>query len=322
MVIWLFGIWFMRPNLNPGWYRGLIYVFYFCAPGCRLSPSQSVCQSVCILRLARCPSAVVLQTRNLPRHFTFLLQGSDRIMPRWFPGGSWQGKIKQQSTVFVFVRGRQKKLPPCRNVCFQPGTGPERGAEPSRSRGGAAAGRRDIAAADRLRHPGLGRNAQSGPVSPLSLQPRQTPFKKPQILNPRGARRWFIYVLRWQPIRKRPVRRGSWPGALTVDPDVILDCGGERFSLVGRWSNWLKTDQIPEGVCSDDSSTGINKHLWFRQLMTHQFLKFHFFLFMNMWDIDTINPEISSWVPVLLEELPRFSVWLLNKPKLFNLSAL
>lgn len=126
----------------------------------------------------------------------------------------WQLERKNKTTkyrVCVCAWKTKKKLPPWRNVCFQPGTGPERGAEPSRSRGGAAAGRRDIAAADRLRHPGLGRNAQSGPVSPLSLQPRQTPFKKPQILNPRGARRCeaLIFFLRRQPIRKRPVRRGS-----------------------------------------------------------------------------------------------------------------
>lgn len=77
--------------------------------------------------------------------------------------GCWE-KPKQTKRLTLCLC-LEKDVPPRRNVCCQPGTGPDRRAEPNRSRSGPAEGR-DPAAADRIRHPGLIRDAQPGPVSP------------------------------------------------------------------------------------------------------------------------------------------------------------
>lgn len=192
----------MFPNLAV---RCLFYVFYFCDPGCRLSPSQSVGQSVCLsvslaLQVPLSSRAPDPQASPAP-HFppAGLRSHHAAVISRWQLARKKKTKNNKVPYLCLCVEEGKKNLPPRRNVCCQPGTGSERRAEPSRSRGGAAAGRRDIAAADRLRHPGLGRIAQPGPVSPLSLQPRQTPFRKTPILNPRCARRCkaricFIYL--------------------------------------------------------------------------------------------------------------------------------
>lgn len=75
------------------------------------------------------------------------------------------GKNQSEPSASLCARAGEKDVPPRRNVCCQPGTGPDRRAEPNRSPSGPAEGR-DPAAADRVRHPGLIRDAQPGPVSP------------------------------------------------------------------------------------------------------------------------------------------------------------
>lgn len=147
------------------------YALYFCAPGCRLFPSQSVGLSVrqSASGSPGAPLRSLSRPETIPRHLTFFLRGLDRIMRRWFPCGTeaaWKEKQNRKLTCSCVQEGN---VPPLRNVCYQPGTGSDRRTKPSRSRGGIAAGRRDPAAADRLRHPGLGRDAQPGPVSPLSI---------------------------------------------------------------------------------------------------------------------------------------------------------
>lgn len=148
-------------------------MFYVYALSCCLSSSQSVGESVSLSvdQAAQVPLSSCVPDPNLPPVLVVHPAGVGphhaAVITRRSCGGCWN-KNQTKLNASLCACAWKKSVPPRRNVCCQPGTGPDRKAEPNRSRGGPAEGR-DPAAADRLRHPGLIRDAQPGPVSPEVL---------------------------------------------------------------------------------------------------------------------------------------------------------